>query len=160
MLSFLQDILGAVAKIAGTIVNKPLAGTLFSKSFSLEKKLVLPPSTEKKIVQSVVTSKQVVNAVKNAVKNNLNNNSFEEITSITYTGLNDLALSIGSADLDIIGTKLGDNYWNIDVKMSDIWNFDRKRISVYRTASDALNNFGLALQNAGLTKELLLGSNI
>ena len=141
-----------MAKIAGTIVNKPLAGTLFSKSFSLEKKLVLPPSTEKKIVQSVVTSKQVVNAVKNAVKNNLNNNSFEEITSITYTGLNDLALSIGSADLEIIGTKLGDNYWNIDVKMSDIWNFDEKRNNKYGFISDSLNNFGYGLQNTGLTK--------
>jgi len=44
------------------------------------------------------------------------------------------------------------NYWNIDVKMSDIWNFDEKRNNKYGFISDSLNNFGYGLQNTGLTK--------
>jgi len=152
-----KKIIQAVTTVAssaiGMVLNMPVSASMLNKSMNNPNNKI-NSITERKLTTKVKKSSEMKNEINKCVSNNKNQNSFKcEGTINGKTGFisdKDLQVSVGKASYIIQGTKNSAlNTINLDIKVYDKYDFDRRRDPWYNPLN-AANNFGLKLQNNGL----------
>ena len=128
----------------GALVNRPLAGDMFAKSFQPEKQL--SQKTTNKLSEAIRNSKQVKSVVNECINEFKTNRDTYCSKDIEFTGHSDLHLAVGKAKVEVQVVQIEDKYW-ADVTVTDTYDFNKKEgFSI----GDILNNLGLYFQNQDL----------
>lgn len=102
--------------------------------------------TKHQLTEKLASSSEIKEIVKNNVST-VSGNKFSKSGSTEFIKDRDLYLSVQHANYIVSGTKQN-NYWTVQVKVVDTYNFDENRKGY--SFGVLANNFGYALQNNNL----------
>lgn len=129
----------------GALVNRPLAGDMFAKSFQPEKQL--SQKTKNKLSEAIRNSKQVKSVVNECINEFKTNRDTYCSKDIEFTGHSDLHLSVGKAKVEVQVVQIEDKYW-ADVTVTDTYDFDEFRKDI--SFGSIMNNIGFYIQNQNI----------
>ena len=145
--SAVSNVISTASKVIGCVWKKPVSGGMFSAS--LEKKNLEDSrykKTKQQLTEKLASSSEIKEIVKNSVST-ASGNKFSKSGSTEFIKDRDLYLSVQHANYIVSGTKQN-NYWTIQVKVIDTYDFDKYRDGY--SFGVLANNFGYALQNNNL----------
>ena len=175
----MQYVFWKVVVAGGYLKKMKLSAKLLQNSLSLfgqtpKNIIILEENTKKKIKENEVFKQKIKNIIekygqgKNSFVVNKNNYIDIEDINVEFNDDYDLYLSIHGATLDMAAKKNKDNIWDMDIKMTDTYDFtdwknkretyDKIENSItnsekIKALGNILNNFGVISMKYGVLKE-------
>lgn len=137
----IKTAIAATSNIYLRTKKQDLSADMFTKAMYYPK-LPMTNYMKNKISNKAKESDEVASAIRDCIIKNEDRNFTNCKTSPEFIS-GDLHYSIGKADLEISGEKTAD-YWNVEVRLSDKYDFDDPR--KFKTISDAANYLGFYMQ--------------
>ena len=116
--------------------------SMYNPSGNISKK------TQNQIKKKSQNSPQVTGAINSCISQNSGNNSFSNCLGYDDAEMQgDLYYSIQHVDIIVSGTKINQNTWDINISMSDKYDFAKRDGSGFNVA---VNNLGYVMQEIGM----------
>jgi hypothetical protein len=103
----------------------PLLSFLSNKSLITGANSKIDKKTEQMIITQTKNSKELKDKISTGIKNSNDGNSFYDTgTNLIFESTLDLHASLHGTNYTITGDRISDNSWNINVSLSDTYDFE------------------------------------